>query len=386
MMAHPSFPDLMALVPQAPDWRLDWPAIRALWPEVQDLDACPQDPIHHGEGDVGTHTCMVLEALIADPDWRALPQEDRGLLFWAAVLHDLGKPGTTVTEDGRIKSPGHSRRGSLMARRLLRAAEAPFAWREALCGIISYHQVPFWLIERETPAREAIKLSWRCRPDLLCLHARADARGRIAEDVPGIVMNTDLAREVFLEQDCLTTPFGFANDESRVAFFERGDRDPHYAAFEDPTCTVTLLSGLPGSGKDTWIRAHAGDLPVISLDALRDEMGVSPTANQGAVIEAARERAKVHLRAGRDFIWNATNISRQVRAKPLSLVRAYGARVEIVYLEVPPARLTRQNRSREDEVPQTVMDGLVRKLEPPEPWEAHRIHYVLPEVAEAAPA
>lgn len=385
-MRNLSFSDLLTLVPEAPDWRLDWPAIRALWPELQALDACPQDPVHHGEGDVGTHTRMVLEALIADPDWRALPQADRELLFWTAVLHDVGKPGTTVTEDGRIKAPGHSRRGSLMARTLLREVEVPFHWREALCGLIACHQVPFWLIEREDPAREAIRLSWRCRPDLLCLHARADARGRIAEDVANIVTNSDLAREAFLEQDCLTTPFAFANDESRVAFFEREDRDPHFAAFEDPKCTVTLMSGLPGSGKDTWIAANMGDLPVISLDALRDEMRVSPTANQGPVIDAARERAKEHLRAGRDFVWNATNVTRQVRAKPLSLARAYGARVEIVYLEVPPARLSRQNRDREAVVPQDVLDNLVRKLEPPEAWEAHRIHYVLPEAAQAAPA
>ncbi|MBV6637907.1 MAG: HD domain-containing protein, partial [Mameliella sp.] len=103
-MAHLSFPDLLALVPQAPDWRLDWGGIQALWPELQALDACPQDPIHHGEGDVGIHTYMVLEALIADPDWRALPGADRELLFWAAVLHDVGKPGTTVTEDGRFRA------------------------------------------------------------------------------------------------------------------------------------------------------------------------------------------------------------------------------------------------------------------------------------------
>ncbi|MBY6161591.1 AAA family ATPase [Mameliella alba] len=384
-MAHLSFPDLLALVPCSPDWDLNWAAIQALWPELQVLDDCPQDPFHHGEGDVGIHTRMVLEALIGDLDWRGLPQEDRELLFWAAVLHDVGKPGTTITEDGRIRAPGHSRRGSLMARRLLREIGVPFHWREALCGIISYHQVPFWLIERDDPAREAIKLSWRCRPDLLCLHARADARGRIASDVPGIVMNTDLAREVFVETGCLNAPFAFANDESRVAFFERDDRDPHYAAWEEPKCTVTMLSGLPGSGKDTWIAANGGDLPVISLDALREQMGVAPSANQGAVVEAAREAAKSHMRAGRDFIWNATNISRQVRAKPLSLARAYGARVEIVYLEVPPDRLARQNRDRHGVVPQAVMDSLIRKLEPPEAWEAHKIHHVLPEAAVAAP-
>jgi hypothetical protein len=32
--------------------------------------------------------------------------------------------------------------------------------------------------------------------------------------------------------------------------------------YEDFSCTVTMMSGLPGSGKDTWLAEHHRDLPV----------------------------------------------------------------------------------------------------------------------------
>ncbi len=317
---------------------------------------------------------MVVEALVADPEWQSLPSDDRSCLFWAAILHDVGKPVVTKHEaDERISSRGHSRVGASIARQLLWHAGAPFAWREALCGIIAHHQLPFWLIERPDPVRMAIETSWRCRPDHLCLHAKADALGRVCQDQQAILESVSLAALTFQEADCLHGPFAFANDESRVAFFDLEDRDPHYAAHEDFKCTVTVMSGLPGAGKDMWIAKNRAHHPVVSLDLIRDEMGVSATDNQGQVIQAAHERAREYLRAGTDFVWNATNVTRLNRSKVLRLLRDYGARIEIVYLEVSPDRLRRQNRDRPDAVPDAVIDHLARKLEPPEMWEAHQV-------------
>lgn len=366
--------DLLLFVPIGPLWRIDWDGIWSLWPELAALDVCPQDPIHHAEGNVGIHTRMVVEALIADPDWQNLPQDEQSYLFWAAVLHDVGKPIVTKREDdGRISSRGHSRVGASIARQLLWHAGSPFAWREALCGIIAHHQLPFWLIERPDPMRLAIETSWRCRPDLLCLHAKADALGRICNDRAAVLENVGLAAMTFEEVECFNGPFAFANDESRVAFFDLSDRDAHYAAHEDFKCTVTVMSGLPGAGKDTWIARHRTHHPVVSLDVLRDEMGVSATDNQGQVIQAAHERARKYLRVGKDFVWNATNVTRQNRSKILRLLRDYGARIEIVYVEVTPGQLRSQNKNRSDMVPEAVIDHLLRKLEPPQSWEAHDI-------------
>ena len=378
-MTRVKFNDLTALMPAAPDNYIDWPAIWALWPEhMAALDKCPQDSVHHAEGDVGIHTRMVVEALTALPEWRALGAEAQSILFWAAILHDVGKPDTTETQpDGRITARGHARLSMLMARQWLWEAGAPFEWREMVCAIIAEHLLPFWLIERPDPRRLAIQASWRCRPDWLCLHARADTLGRECEDQQAVLDNIALGRETFAEHDCLTAPFAFADDASRVVFFEKPDRDPYYREFPDFRCHVTIMSGLPGAGKDHWISANRADVPMISLDNIRAEIGAPASGNQGRVLQAARERAREYLRAGQDFVWNGTNISRNLRAKPLKLFRDYNAQTEIIYIETGPDNLFAQNKNRSERVPDTAIEKLVRKLEPPQCWEAHSVSHII---------
>ena len=78
------FARLLAIVPTDPDWRLDWPVIQSLWPELQALDACPQDALHHAEGDVGTHTRMVPPIVTQVRTWLY-----HGILGQNINLHSL---------------------------------------------------------------------------------------------------------------------------------------------------------------------------------------------------------------------------------------------------------------------------------------------------------
>jgi predicted kinase len=139
---------------------------------------------------------------------------------------------------------------------------------------------------------------------------------------------------------------------------------------------VTVLSGLSGAGKDTWIQRQRPDLPVVSLDALRAELGIKPTGDQRAVAAAAFERAREHLRAGRSFVWNATNVTRQQRDGCTGLVADYHGRVELVLLEAPPKMLRARNMTRSEPVPEAVVDRLIRRWEAPDPTEAHTVSYV----------
>lgn len=252
----------------------------------------------------------------------------------------------------------------------------PLAMREGICSMVLVHQLPFWLYERQDSGKSACRVSLSMRASELLIHAAADARGRICADKADMLDRVSLSAAAFEELGILESPFPFANDESRFSFFERDDRNPWYAAHEDFRCEATLVCGLPGTGKDTWISANMPGVPTVSLDRVREDLGISPLENQGQVIQEGFERARVHLRASRDFVWNATNVTRSNREKIVRLLRDYNARIRIVYLEVPPDRLLSQNDGREATVPVDAILRLARKLEPPQATEAHEVTWM----------
>jgi len=96
------------------------------------------------------------------------------------------------------------------------------------------------------------------------------------------------------------------------------------------------------------------------------------------VVSRAREMAREYLRKKQSFIWNATNISRQIRELSINLFAAYNARVRIVYIEAPEERLYIQNRERESSVPAEVIRKLTARWEVADLTEAHRVDWVEP--------
>jgi predicted kinase len=350
----------------------------ATYPWVRNLAGCPQDPVHHAEGDVWIHTRMVCEELAALPAWRALPDDERRTLFAAAALHDVAKPECTRTEpDGRISSRGHSRRGSIMARGILWRMGVPFRLREQVTGLIRYHQAPYFLIDRPDARRLGIEISTVSRCDHLAILAEADVRGRVCQDKQKLLDNVALFAEHSREEGCLSAPFPFPSDHTRVTYFLDEGRPPEVPVYEDFRAEVVLTAGLPGAGKDHFVRTHLSDWPVISLDALREELDVSPAGQQGEVVNEARERARAYLRAGQRFVWNGTNVSRQLRGQVLGLFHAYRARVRVVYVEVPVEVLFPQNRQRPAPVPEKVIERLIDRWEVPDRAEAHQVDYVV---------
>src|SRR5262249_6058724 len=160
---------------------------------IRELESCPQDPVHHAEGNVWIHTRMVLETLLAMPAWQSLSEEERRIVYVACLMHDVAKPGTTrIEEGGRVTAKGHSRAGELMARRILWELGAPFAMREHVAALIRYHQIPFFLIERDDAQRVAAEVSLSARCDLLAIVAEADIRGRVCADLQRVLDNIEL--------------------------------------------------------------------------------------------------------------------------------------------------------------------------------------------------
>ena len=131
--------------------------------------------------------------------------------------------------------------------------------------------------------------------------------------------------------------------------------------------TMIVCVGLQGSGKTTFYEQHfAASHAHVSLDLLR-------TRN--------RERLAVEecLAAGRDFVIDNTNPSRQDRARYFEMIRGHDYEAVGYYFRSAIAECLARNDLREGRkrLPAKALKGTVARLELPSPDEGFaRLHYV----------
>ena len=156
--------------------------IEQLLPEMVPLYTCPQDPEWHPEGDVWTHTLMVIdEARRRNAD---LARPQLAIVMLGAVCHDLGKPQTTIHVDGRVKSPGHEAAGVEPATRILDRLNINTLdgvdVRTQVLGIVAEHLRPSAFHKAQQTLKDGAfrRLAQRVDLELLTRFARADCHGR----------------------------------------------------------------------------------------------------------------------------------------------------------------------------------------------------------------
>jgi tRNA nucleotidyltransferase (CCA-adding enzyme) len=175
-------------------------------PEMEPLYDCPQEPEWHPEGDVWTHTLLVIdEARKRNGD---LDRARLATVMLGAVCHDLGKPATTATVDGRVRSPGHEAAGVEPTTRVLDRLNLytldGFDVRSQVLGIVVEHLRPSAFHKaRETITDGAFRrLALRVDLELLVRFARADCHGRTGVfDCSAMDWFLDRARSLGVEHE-----------------------------------------------------------------------------------------------------------------------------------------------------------------------------------------
>lgn len=105
-------------------------------PEVEVMAGTEQPPEFHPEGDVWTHTCLMLDAVAA-------PRAP--VLAWSLLLHDVGKPPTFCREPDpmlgadRIRFPCHAPIGAELAERILTRLRQPSALVADVKAVVAEH-------------------------------------------------------------------------------------------------------------------------------------------------------------------------------------------------------------------------------------------------------
>lgn len=107
------------------------PILCQVLPEMEPMRGFQQRSRHHIY-DLMEHTARVVEGV--------LPQL---ALRWAALLHDIGKPGTCVIDDqGEGHYHGHAKESALLADAALLRLKAPTALRKQVTNLVSRHMTP----------------------------------------------------------------------------------------------------------------------------------------------------------------------------------------------------------------------------------------------------
>lgn len=363
----------------------NYEAFYEVFPALEKLQHTPQDKYYHAEGDVWTHTKMVCDCLFDLPEYNKANENEKFVMFYAALLHDISKPICTKTEDdGHISAKGHSKMGAVDARIALWKHEVPIDLRERICGIIQSHQVPFFAFAKPKvgfPARNpqflAHRLSHQCIMKELITVAKADMLGRYCEEQKQCMEDIELFEMLCIEEKCYDKPKQFPDNITKLQYFQsEGAISPDYPFYKETGSKVYVISGLPASGKNYWVEKNLPGLPVLSFDDAKEELGLKHSDNPGHAVALVQERTKELLRAKKDFVINATNLISALRMKTLGTLHNYDAYTIIYCIEATDSEIKQRNNARESSIPNSKIDSMMLKWEIPQATEAHEVIYV----------
>lgn len=137
-------------------------------PALKGLDQVPQDPRWHPEGDVWTHTLLVIENL---------PSHATFAMALAGLFHDVGKASTTVIhETGRITAHGHESASKKIASVILDDLGADPTLKEAVLFLVFRHMLAHGRDTNEKTLRRLVNEGGYELVDHLLLHGVADVQ------------------------------------------------------------------------------------------------------------------------------------------------------------------------------------------------------------------
>jgi len=158
------------------------------FPELEALIGCGQNPDWHPEGDVWIHSMEVVDSAAWVRDNKTLPDGWLTPFMFGTLLHDVGKPSTTVfpemVESGDApkemlwRARGHDRAGMSPAKEFLERLGAGKKITERAVAIVGQHMQGWYLVDGEARTPAWKRLHNRLRLDVLGWMSRCDYCGR----------------------------------------------------------------------------------------------------------------------------------------------------------------------------------------------------------------
>lgn len=170
---------------------------KVVLPEFDMMMTTEQKNIHHIYS-VGEHTIHAVMEVAGDLRDKRFNMNQRGILRWVLLLHDIGKPATvTVGKDGQNHFYGHQEKGAIAAKGILKRLKFDNDTLDVVVHLIRWHDYRFVL----TPAgmRKAASKIGKDFMELLFEVNRADTSAKNPEHTKEKYNQLHEARRLYRE-------------------------------------------------------------------------------------------------------------------------------------------------------------------------------------------
>lgn len=195
----------------------------AFFPELKSLIGVPQNEIHHKEGDVWTHTMLVLDEAAERRDTVKNPSG-----FMLSILcHDFGKAVCTEKINGVIHAYRHEIEGVPLVESFMKRFSANKYLTEYVLNMVEYHMLPNIMAEAKSKTKNTNKLFYSAvEPYDLIQLAICDGLGKIPQSNTNeefLMMRFERFNEI------MSRPYVTEKDLIGVGITERLDEVLEYA-------------------------------------------------------------------------------------------------------------------------------------------------------------
>lgn len=360
-----------------PDHKIDFDVVKQNVPEFNLLEKTQQPKDWHAEGNVYIHTMKVVDEMYRMLKDRCSEDEIGGenymIMLAAALFHDIGKPSCTEfsEEKGDFTSRNHQYAGERIVRRVF--YDEDWILREKLCWLVRKHMAPYYILGGKDPKNEIRRLSWgQADVDMLLSLNMCDSWGSKSEKESRDASGERLLKLCNMAESlkCLDRSCEMSRSEKFGYCTELSDETKERLDNEKFEFIVYIMVGLPGSGKDTWIKKYIPDVTMLCRDNIRTEIGIEgekpfgTEEQENEVTRILNERLVECCKNKQDCVINNINVSKKRRKEILDLILPYNPRVVIVYVEAPT--LADNVERRKNQVGKKVIKRMFNSFEFPE--------------------
>lgn len=319
----------------------------------------------HKEGNPLKHTLLVCNKMheFINNELKDFSERDKRIMMLAALCHDLGKATTTYYDETEKdwKCRNHGAEGEKITRNML-FNEPDYMVREEVCWLVKNHMKFHHFVDLPDDKKYSVMtnlaLGRSSIEKLLWLNV-ADSYGSKNDEnnKEAIDEKFKVVKDIALTCKCFT---GSPEKSVKKSDF-----------------TMFLMIGVPGCGKDTYIKKFFPDVYVISRDDIREEMTDGQilgrklyfdNVKEGMVTDIVNERIKKCCEERKSFILNQTNMKKKYREQLKETALKYG-RPNVIYVYVEPPSIDECKERRGHGKWDSIIDRMWNDFEMPEKSE-----------------